>query len=58
MGLIVSAAAAACGLIGGILNFFTDMFLTPPLKATVKHLEETELKTLKGGRTEFLMIKY
>lgn len=45
---IANAVATIGGLITGITNYFTDMFLTPPLKATLKHLEETELKTLQG----------
>lgn len=52
MGVVANAVATVSGLITGVLNFFTDMFLTPPLKATLKHLEETELKTLKGGKSE------
>lgn len=51
MGLITGAVATVGGLITGFMNFFTDIFLTPPLKATLKHLEETELKTLSGGRS-------
>lgn len=47
--LIANAVATIGSLITGITNYFTDMFLTPPLKATLKHLEETELKTLQGG---------
>ncbi len=52
-GLVVNAVASIGGLITAVMNFFTDMFLTPPLKATLKHLEETELKTLKGGKSDF-----
>lgn len=48
MGVVVNVVATIGGFITGIMNFFTDIFLTPPLKATLKHLEETELKTLKG----------
>lgn len=47
-GIVTSTLAAVCGLVSAVMNFFTDMFLTPPLKATLKHLEETELKTLRG----------
>lgn len=50
--LVANAAAAVGGLAAGVMNFFTDMFLTPPLKATLNHLEETELKTLKGGKSQ------
>ncbi|KAK2820654.1 hypothetical protein Q5P01_023613 [Channa striata] len=48
MGLVTSAVASAGGLVTGFMNFFTNIFLTAPLKATLKHLEETELKTLSG----------
>ncbi|KAK5602623.1 hypothetical protein CRENBAI_006596 [Crenichthys baileyi] len=48
MGLVGDAVATVGGLITGVLNFFTDFFLTPPLKATLMFLEEAELKTLKG----------
>ncbi|KAG7222298.1 hypothetical protein INR49_016394 [Caranx melampygus] len=48
MALVASAAATVGGLITAVMNFLTDMFLTPPLRATLQHLEETELKTLKG----------
>ncbi|KAK5851153.1 hypothetical protein PBY51_001969 [Eleginops maclovinus] len=46
--IIAPALAAIGSLVSGVMNFFTDMFLTTPLRATLKHLEETELKTLKG----------
>ncbi|MEQ2199878.1 hypothetical protein XENOCAPTIV_015389 [Xenoophorus captivus] len=49
MGLVGDAVATVSGLITGVLNFFTDFFLTPPLNATLMFLEEAELKTLKGG---------
>lgn len=52
MGLATNVVAVVGGIITGVMNFFTDIFLTPPLKATLKHLEETELKTLKGGRSD------
>ncbi|GAA6214557.1 redox-regulatory protein FAM213A-like [Lates japonicus] len=48
MELVVNLVATVGGLITGVMNLFTDMFLTAPLKATIAHLEETELKTLKG----------
>lgn len=56
LALITNAVAAVGGLITGVMNYFTDMFLTPPLKATLKHLEETELKTLKGGELQLVFI--
>lgn len=46
---VVQTLGAVGTFIADILRGFTDLFLTPPLKATLKHLEETELKTLKGG---------
>lgn len=49
MGLLTGAVAAVGGLVTGFMNIFTNIFLTPPLKATLRHLEETELKTLSGG---------
>uniref|UniRef100_A0A3B4WWW3 Uncharacterized protein n=1 Tax=Seriola lalandi dorsalis TaxID=1841481 RepID=A0A3B4WWW3_SERLL len=54
VGLIANAVATVGCLITNVMNFLTDMFLTPPLKATLKHLEETELKTLKGGESQLL----
>ena len=54
LGPITNAVAAVGGLITAVMNFFTDMFLTPPLKATLTHLEETELKTLKGGESQLV----
>lgn len=49
MGILTGAVAAVGGLVTGFMNFFTNIFLTPPLKATLTHLEEAELKTLSGG---------
>ncbi|KAG8008761.1 hypothetical protein GBF38_010378 [Nibea albiflora] len=46
--LVANAVATVGSFIAAVMNYFTDMFLTPPLKATLKHLEEAELKTLKG----------
>ncbi|KAE8283960.1 hypothetical protein D5F01_LYC17287 [Larimichthys crocea] len=46
--LVANALATVGNLVAAVMNYFTDMFLTPPLKATIKHLEETELKTLQG----------
>ncbi|KAG7507400.1 redox-regulatory protein FAM213A-like [Solea senegalensis] len=47
-GVVAEVAASVFGLITAVMNFFTNMFLTPPLSATIKHLEEAELKTLTG----------
>lgn len=52
MGLVGSTVAAIGGLITAVMNFLTDRFLTPPLKATLRHLEEAELKSLTGGESE------
>lgn len=51
MGLVANAVATLGFFVTGVMNFFTDLFLTSPLRATLKHLEETELKTLKGGKS-------
>ncbi|KAF3853877.1 hypothetical protein F7725_014565 [Dissostichus mawsoni] len=48
LGIIAPALAAIGSIISGFMNYFTDKFLTTPLRATLKYLEETELKTLKG----------
>jgi len=53
MAVVVNVVATIGGFFTAIMNFFTDIFLTPPLKATLKHLEETELKTLKGETQTF-----
>lgn len=50
--LVTNAVASIGSLITGVMNYVTDMFLTPPLKATLKHLEETELQTLQGGSSQ------
>lgn len=52
MGLVANVLAAVGGLITAVMNLITDRFLTPPLKATLRHLEETELKTLTGGASQ------
>lgn len=51
MGLVGSTVAAIGGFITAVMNFLTDRFLTPPLKATLRHLEDAELKTLTGGES-------
>lgn len=53
MGLIVSAMAAVGSFLTSVMNFITDPFLTPPVKATLSHLEEAELKTLQGEKKTF-----
>ena len=54
-GVVANLVASALGLFTAVTNFFTDVFLTPPLKATLQHLEETELQTLGGGETDVLL---
>lgn len=51
MELVTNVVATVGGLVTGVMNFFTDRFLTPPLEATLKYLEEAELKTTKGGES-------
>uniref|UniRef100_A0A3Q4BYQ4 Peroxiredoxin-like 2A n=1 Tax=Mola mola TaxID=94237 RepID=A0A3Q4BYQ4_MOLML len=48
IGLIRDAVDAVGGLIVAVTSFLTDRFLTPPLRASLAHLEETELRTLTG----------
>lgn len=48
MAFIANAVTAVVGMVTDVTNYFTDMFLTPPLKATLKYLEESELKTLQA----------
>ena len=43
---MVSVASAVADL----LRSFTDIFLTQPLEATLRYLEESELKTLDEGQ--------
>ncbi len=54
LSLVTNAVASIGGLITGVMNYITDMFLTAPLKATLRHLEETELQTLTGGLSAFV----
>lgn len=51
--LLGTAAATVGGLVTGVMNFLTDLFLTQPLKATLKYLEEAELKTMQGDVKTF-----
>uniref|UniRef100_A0AAV2LC87 Peroxiredoxin-like 2A n=1 Tax=Knipowitschia caucasica TaxID=637954 RepID=A0AAV2LC87_KNICA len=44
--------ATVAGFVTTVMNFLTDPFLTSPLKATLKHLEETELSTLQGEKSD------
>lgn len=51
MGVLGKLLAAVGGLVTAVMNSITDVFLTPPLQATLEHLEETDLKTLSGGES-------
>lgn len=51
MGLLANLLAAVGGFVTALMNSITDAFLTPPLRATLGHLEETDLKTLSGGES-------
>lgn len=57
MELVTNVVATVGGLVTGVMNFFTDRFLTPPLEATLKYLEEAELKTTKGGESYLCLPK-
>ncbi|CAL8380961.1 unnamed protein product [Gadus morhua 'NCC'] len=48
METIVRVVGTAIVCITAVFNYLTDVFLTQPLKATIQHLEETDLTTLSG----------
>ncbi|CAL8310228.1 unnamed protein product [Boreogadus saida] len=48
METIARVVGAAIVCINAGFNYLTDVFLTQPLKATIQHLEETDLTTLSG----------
>uniref|UniRef100_A0A671YDL9 Peroxiredoxin-like 2A n=1 Tax=Sparus aurata TaxID=8175 RepID=A0A671YDL9_SPAAU len=52
MELVLNAASAVGSFIAGFTNYITDLFLTPPLTATLRYLEDTDLKTLTGGESQ------
>lgn len=52
MELVLNAASAVGSFIAGLTNYITDLFLTPPLTATLRYLEDTDLKTLTGGESQ------
>lgn len=54
MDVVVQSLGAVVALIATGLRSFSDLFLTQPSRATLKHLEETDLKPLTGG----MFIKY
>lgn len=51
--LLSSAASAAVSLLTAVSNLLTAAFLTPPLEASLTHLEETELRPLSAGESGF-----
>ena len=55
MELVLNAASAVGGLIAGFTNYITDLFLTPPLTATLRYLEDTDLKMLAGGESQLVL---
>lgn len=57
MGLLARLLAAVGGSVTAVMNSITDVFLTPPLLATLGLLEETDLKTLAGGELRCVRIK-
>uniref|UniRef100_A0A4W5Q851 Peroxiredoxin-like 2A n=1 Tax=Hucho hucho TaxID=62062 RepID=A0A4W5Q851_9TELE len=50
MDVVVQSLGAVVALIATGLRSFSDLFLTQPSRATLKHLEETVLKPLTGER--------
>lgn len=55
MELVLNAASAVGSFIAGFTNYITDLFLTPPLTATLRYLEDTDLKTLTGGESQLAL---
>lgn len=53
MSLVSGVASAAVGLLTAATNLLTDAFLTPPLPASLAHLEEAELRPLSSGESIF-----
>lgn len=53
MGLVVSTMATVVSALNSVTSFLTDPFLTPSLTATLRYLEETELRTLRGEKRYF-----
>lgn len=51
MSLLSGGASAALGLLTAASNLLTDAFLTPPLQASLAHLEEAELQPLSSGES-------
>ncbi|KAG5262714.1 hypothetical protein AALO_G00278060 [Alosa alosa] len=50
MELVTRTVGSVVSTIADLLRSFTDLFLTQPLGATLRYLEETELKTLDGEK--------
>uniref|UniRef100_A0A3P8XY71 Peroxiredoxin-like 2A n=1 Tax=Esox lucius TaxID=8010 RepID=A0A3P8XY71_ESOLU len=53
MDVVVQSAGAFVAFIATALRSFTDLFLTQPSRATLKYLEETELKPSRGELIPF-----
>ncbi|KAK0151685.1 Redox-regulatory protein FAM213A [Merluccius polli] len=53
MAIIARVVGAAVACLAAVLNYVTAVFLTAPLKASLQHLEETELTTLSGEKKSF-----
>ncbi|KAL0984261.1 hypothetical protein UPYG_G00139160 [Umbra pygmaea] len=51
MDVVVQSMGAIVNFIATILRSFTDVFLTKPSQATLKYLEETDLKSLRRERS-------
>lgn len=51
MGFLAKLVCAVGGFVAAVMDSITDAFLTPPLRATLGHLEEADLKTLSGGES-------
>lgn len=51
MSLVSGVASAAVGLLTAATNLLTDAFLTPPVQASLAHLEEAELRPLSSGES-------
>lgn len=51
MSLVSGVASAAVGLLTAATNLLTDAFLTPPIQASLAHLQEAELRPLSSGES-------
>lgn len=53
MAIVARVVGTVLAGITAVLNYLTGVFLTAPLKATLTHLEETDLTTLSGETKSF-----